>query len=83
VLGLEATRGNDIGPIPIYAFGAALGGQRVVDAAAALARQGGVPARKQRLVNRAADYTHIDPLSAHPKNAFVRHLLRFLRRQVG
>ncbi len=83
VLDLDATRGGDLGPIPIYAFGAALGGQRVVDSAAALARQSGVPDRKLRLVNRESTYTHVDPLSARPKNAFVNNLLRFMRRQVG
>lgn len=82
LLGIDATLGDELGPIPIYAFGAALGGQRVLDAATALAEQSGVPPSKLRLVNRASTYTHVDPLSAQPKNAFVRHLLRFLRRQV-
>ena len=83
VLDLRATHGDDLGPMPIYAFGAALGGQRVLDAASALAAQSSIPADKLRLVNRATTYTHIDPLSAQPKNAFVRNLLQFLRRQVG
>ena len=83
VLGLDATRGDDLGRIPIYAFAAALGGGRVLTAAGALAEQNKIPGRKVRLVNRTDTYTHLDPLSARPRNAFVRHLLRFLRRQVG
>ena len=82
VLDLEATRGGDLGRIPIYAFGAALGGDRVVDAAQALADQNNVPERKLRLVNRKDRYTHVDPLSAKPKNAFTKNLKRFLKKQV-
>ena len=82
VLDLDATHGDDLGKMPIYAFGAALGGQRVLDAASALAKQSSIPKRKLRLVNRESTYTHIDPLSAHPKNAFLRNLLKFLRTQV-
>ena len=83
VLDLDAIHGDDLGPMPIYAFGAALGGQRVLDAAQSLADQSSIPASKLRLVNRESAYTHIDPLTAHPKNEFVRTLRKFLRGQVG
>jgi pimeloyl-ACP methyl ester carboxylesterase len=83
VLDLNAIHGDDLGPMPIYAFGAALGGQRVLDAAQALADQSSIPASKLRLVNRENAYTHIDPLTAQPKNEFVRTLRKFLRGQVG
>lgn len=82
VLGLRTVHGDDLGRMPIYAFGAALGGQRVIDAAKALAEQSSIPGRKLVLVNREQAYTHVDPLSAKPKNAFVRNLTRFLRRKV-
>ncbi len=83
VLDLNAIHGDDLGRMPIYAFGAALGGQRVLDAAQSLADQSSIPASKLRLVNRENAYTHIDPLTAQPKNAFVRNLKQFLRGQVG
>jgi hypothetical protein len=78
VLGVKAIHGHDLGEIPIYAFAASLGGQRVFDAASALAAQNGIPRRKLTLVNREATYAHNDPASAFPKNAFVKKLARFL-----
>jgi hypothetical protein len=63
----------------IYAFGAALGGQRVLDAARALAAQSGIPARQLTLVDRSRDYSHNDPNSASPRNAFLSGLVPFLR----
>ncbi len=72
VLDVSATNGRNVGHLPIYAFGAALGGQRVVDAAQLLAGQSGIPQRKLTLVNRSATYAHVDPLSAYPQNDFVR-----------
>ena len=85
VLGVRATRGDDLPKrLRIYAFGAALGGQRVLDAAAALARQSGIPRRNLTLVNRQATYAHNDPNSAAPrKNAFLKALVPFLRRIAG
>jgi hypothetical protein len=80
VLDVGATHGRDVGQLPIYAFGAALGGQRVLDAAQLLAAQSGIPARKVTLVNRAATYAHVDPIAAHPQNDFVDHLLPFLKK---
>jgi pimeloyl-ACP methyl ester carboxylesterase len=78
VLDVHATHGADLPKIPLYAFGAALGGQRVLDAATALANQSGIPDKKVTLVNRAATYAHNDPNSAFPKNVFVKKLVKFL-----
>ena len=44
VLNVHATHGHDLSKkLRIYAFGAALGGQRVLDAASVLAAQSGIP----------------------------------------
>jgi pimeloyl-ACP methyl ester carboxylesterase len=80
VLGVRATHGDDLPrKLRIYAFGAALGGQRVLDAARALATQSGIPARQLSLVDRSRDYSHNDPNSASPRNAFLSRLVPFLR----
>ena len=79
VLDVDATHGRDLGHLSIYAFGAALGGQRVLDAAQLLAGQSGIPQRRLTLVNGSATYAHVDPLSAYPQNDFVRNLLPFLK----
>ena len=81
VLGLRAVHGDDLPRrLQVYAFGAALGGKRVLDAARALARQSDIPRRNLTLVNRASTYAHNDPNSAAPRNAFVRTLVPVLRR---
>jgi hypothetical protein len=80
VLGVRATHGDDLPrKLRIYAFGAALGGQRVLDAARVLATQSGIPARQLSLVDRGRDYSHNDPNSASPRNAFLSRLVPFLR----
>ena len=79
VLDVDATHGRDLGHLSVYAFGAALGGQRVLDAAQLLAGQSGIPQRRLTLVNGSATYAHVDPLSAHPENDLVRNLLPFLK----
>jgi hypothetical protein len=79
VLDVNATHGADLRKLPIYAFGAALGGQRVLDAARLLATQSQIPERKLTLVDASATYAHVDPLSAYPVNDFVGHLEPFLR----
>jgi hypothetical protein len=79
VLDVRATRGDDLKGLRIYAFGAALGGQRVLDAATTLARQSHIPKRQLTLVNRQATYAHNDPNSASPENDFVEHLVPFRR----
>jgi pimeloyl-ACP methyl ester carboxylesterase len=79
VLDVASTHGRDLDHLSIYAFGAALGGQRVLDAAQLLADQSGIPQRKLVLVNGSATYAHVDPLSAYPQNDFVDTLLPFLK----
>jgi hypothetical protein len=68
----------------IYAFGAALGGARVLSAAQALAATARIPSRNLKLVDRSATYAHNDPNSAEPKaNAFVKRLIPFLKKVSG
>jgi hypothetical protein len=78
---VRATHGDDLPRnLRIYAFGAALGGERVLDAARSLAKQSGIPKRNLTLVDRHATYAHNDPNSAAPKkNVFLKGLVRFLR----
>jgi hypothetical protein len=84
VLDVRATHGRDLSKrLRMYAFGAALGGQRVLDATKALAAQSGIPERNLLLVNRASTYAHNDPAGASPKNDFLTGLLRFLRKLPG
>jgi hypothetical protein len=64
----------------LLAFGAALGGQGVLDSATTLASQSGIRRGRLTLINRESTYAHNDPNSAYPKNAFVRKLVPFLRR---
>ena len=79
VLDVHATHGSDLSrKLKIYAFGASLGGQRVLDAARALASQSDIPRRNLKLVERASTYSHNDPNSASPKNDFVKYLIPFL-----
>jgi pimeloyl-ACP methyl ester carboxylesterase len=79
ILDVHATHGHDLPEdLRIYAFGAALGGQRVLDAASILADQSGIPHRQLTLVNREQTYAHNDPAGASPRNAFLKNLIRFL-----
>jgi len=80
ILDVRATHGHDLSPkLKIYAFGAALGGQRVLDAATNLAAQSGIPSSNLTLIDRHETYAHNDPNSAFPNNAFVDGLLPFLQ----
>jgi hypothetical protein len=80
VLDVHATHGHDLPrKLRLYAFGAALGGQRVLDATQALATQSGIPASRVTLVDRHATYAHNDPNTAFPKNDFVAGLIPYLR----
>jgi hypothetical protein len=80
LLDVRATHGDDLPrSLRIYAFGAALGGQRVLDAAQALAKQSHIPRSHLTLVDRHSTYAHNDPNSAAPRNAFVKALIPFLR----
>ena len=79
VFGLRSIHGDDLSKrLRIYAFGASLGGQRVLDAAKLLAQQSDIPRRNLKLVERASTYSHNDPNSASPKNDFVKYLIPFL-----
>jgi hypothetical protein len=81
VLGLRSTLGRRLPRgLRIYAFGAALGGKRVLSAARTLARQSHIPARQVTLVDRSRTYAHNDPNAASPRNAFVDRLIPFLGR---
>ncbi len=81
VLDVDAVHGDDLGRrTRVLAFGASLGGTRVLDAARILAAQAGIPERRLTLIDRASTYAHNDPNSAHPENDFVDKLLPFLRR---
>jgi hypothetical protein len=84
VLDVRATHGKDLPKrLRIYAFGAALGGQRVLDAATILAQQSGIPRNRLVLVDRHTTYSHNDPNSASPKNDFVKKLIPFLKKIGG
>ncbi len=80
VLGVRATHGADLPKrLKIYAFGAQLGGQRVLDAATLLANQSGIPKRNLTLVDRQRTYSHNEPSSASPDNAFLKRMGPYLR----
>jgi pimeloyl-ACP methyl ester carboxylesterase len=84
VLDVRATHGKDLPKrLRIYAFGAALGGTRVLDAASVLASQSGIPKRQLVLIDRHTTYSHNDPNSASPTNAFVKNLIPFLKKVAG
>src|SRR5262249_21277766 len=79
ILDVHATHGHDLPhTLKICAFGAALGGQRVLDAATNLATQSGIPIENVTLLDRHETYAHNDPNSASPQNDFVDELLPFL-----
>lgn len=81
ILNVKAIHGDDLGRhLPIYAFGAALGGEGVLNAARTLAAQSGIPDRRLTLINRQATYSHNDPNSASPDNEFLDNLIPFLGR---
>jgi hypothetical protein len=81
VLGVHATHGDDLPRrLRIYAFGAALGATRVLDAARALAKQSHIPRSHLVLVDRHTTYAHNDPNSASPaRNDFLKRLVPFLK----
>jgi hypothetical protein len=85
VLGLHAIHGDDLPKrLRIYAFGASLGGTRVLDAARALADQSQIPASRLVLVDRHETYAHNDPNTASPgRNAFLQALIPFLGKVAG
>ncbi|MGH2868081.1 MAG: hypothetical protein ACRDNK_11020 [Solirubrobacteraceae bacterium] len=81
VLGLHATLGRQLRRgLRIYAFGAALGGQVILNEARQLAVQSHIPLRQVTLLDRRRTYAHNDPNSAYPHNTFFAHLIPFLTR---
>lgn len=79
VLDVDSTMGHDLPKsLLIYAFGARLGGQSVLEAAQQLAAQSHIPANNLTLVNRQSSYAHNDPAGAYPQNVFFEDLLPFL-----
>ncbi len=79
ILDVRSTKGAELPKrLRIYAFGAALGGQRVLDGASLLAKQSGIPKGNLELVNRSSTYAHNDPAGASPNNAFLKYLIPFL-----
>lgn len=81
ILNVHSTMGDRLPKrLRIYAFGAALGGDRVPEGAQELAAQSGIPERNLVLAARPTKYAHNDPNSAAPKvNAFAKKLMPFLR----
>jgi hypothetical protein len=80
ILDVQATHGHDLPHnLRICAFGAALGGQRVLDAATNLASQSGIPLTNVTLVDRHTTYAHNDPAGAFPQNDFLDELVPFLK----
>jgi pimeloyl-ACP methyl ester carboxylesterase len=81
LLGVRATMGRRLPRnLRIYAFGAALGGQRVLTANEVLAKQSHIQRRNLTLLNRSSTYAHNDPAGASPRrNQFLRRLVPFLR----
>ena len=79
---MRAIHGDDLSKrLRIYAFGASLGGQRVLDAAKALARQSGIPKRQAEAGRPARDLLAQRPqLGRVPKNDFVKYLIPFLKK---
>jgi hypothetical protein len=79
VLDVDATMGRELPHrLLLYAFGAHLGGQDVLNATAQLAAQSGIPTSHLTLVNRQSTYAHNDPNGAYPTDAFVAGLVPFL-----
>ena len=81
VLDVDATMGHDLPKdLLIYAFGARLGGGRVLEDAQLLAEQSHIPLSNLTLVNRQSTYSHNDPAGAYPNNAFFDNLVPFLKK---
>ena len=82
ILGVHATHGDELPKgLRIYAFGAALGGTRVLDATRALAAQSHIPSSHLVLIDRQTTYAHNDPNSASPsRNDFLKRLIPFLKK---
>jgi pimeloyl-ACP methyl ester carboxylesterase len=81
ILDVRATKGHSLPKsLLIYAFGAALGGPRVLTAATILAQQSRIPLKNLTLINRQSTYAHNDPAGAYPNNVFFSNLVPFLNK---
>ena len=81
VLDVHATMGHALPKnLMMYAFGARLGGQGVLESTKALASQSSIPVANLTLVNRQSTYAHNDPAGAYPTNAFFQGLTPFLKK---
>ena len=81
VLDVDATMGHHLPKdLRIYAFGARLGGEGVLQDATILAEQSHIPLSNLTLVNRQSTYSHNDPAGAYPNNAFFEYLVPFLKK---
>ncbi|MFL5846888.1 MAG: hypothetical protein ACJ762_19570 [Solirubrobacteraceae bacterium] len=80
IMDVHATHGADLPrKLRMLAFGAALGGSRVLDATKALAAQSKISTSRLVLIDGSATYAHNDPNSASPaKNEFLKALVPFL-----
>jgi pimeloyl-ACP methyl ester carboxylesterase len=80
-LGLKTTLGRKLPRnLLIYGFGAALGGQTILNEAQQLAHESGIPSSHLTLINRHSTYAHNDPNGAYPNNVFFNNLIPFLRK---
>jgi pimeloyl-ACP methyl ester carboxylesterase len=81
VLDVDATMGHHLPKtLRIYAFGARLGGESVLQDARVLAEQSHISLSNLTLVNRHSTYSHNDPAGAYPDNVFLAHLVPFLKK---
>jgi pimeloyl-ACP methyl ester carboxylesterase len=81
ILDVHATMGHSLPrELRIYAFGARLGGEGVLEDARILADQSHIPLKNLTLVNRQSTYSHNDPAGAYPNNVFFDHLVPFLKK---
>jgi pimeloyl-ACP methyl ester carboxylesterase len=81
ILDVHATMGHSLPrDLRIYAFGARLGGEGVLEDARILAGQSHIPLKNLTLVNRQSTYSHNDPAGAYPNNVFFDHLVPFLKK---
>ncbi len=79
VLDVDATMGHNLPKsLLIYAFGARLGGESVLQGAQILAEQSGIPSSNLTMANYQSTYSHNDPAGAYPNNAFFNRLIEFL-----
>jgi pimeloyl-ACP methyl ester carboxylesterase len=80
IVGARSTMGHHLPKsLLMYAFGA-FGGQAILAATTALARQSHIPSRNLTLISRHGTYAHNDPAGAYPNNVFFSHLLPFLEK---